>query len=654
MLGFIFRAKIFADTSGYPSWFDSQFINNMTSVWSPQQTLPLKTCLSTGTVTKVALNAVELQRYGAKAQAYEARTNDTANTSKIRLIVYQGATLNGVVRIGVALGNAGTQALTLDNASAIYKFYWIPSNNPSGLVEGQTIMNSSYAGVYSFNNLTTLTGNTYATPVSLTINPGEYREAGPFQVDAGTSPIYSKISFSEKNPNNTEESFCVAEPLKTSEVPSFTAQKTYSNWMDSKVVQKALNTWTAAQTSNLNVCTQNNYVAIKQQPNSSEITNFGTNVRVFDVASSHYYDPGWGGSSDNYMRTKYRIAIAPIKYTDNGTGGKTAQFKLGLGNPNPVAIPVKLANLDIVFPGIPTTDQTLSSTAGRYTAQFNGGSPMTLQPSQYTEVTTGTFTVKNEAIYSTFDFGTASYGKTNGVINWSDGGSASHISCIAEPFSIEEFTAIQPVPTPTPSATLTTTATATKTATVAPSPIPSPTSTGLPNVSYTFRKGFSVYGATTPLSADLFKQGGVYLYKFDGVSNSWVMWPGGTNFTTEAGRGYYVYSSPDPKSFFLPFSSTATNNYVLTKGWNMLYTSSDKTLATLSLSLNGSTQTAQQLISANLIHNKIFIIADDSATTACQYFTVLGNSAVSADCANNSLATNTTIPAGKAFWVYVK
>ncbi len=150
-----------------------------------------------------------------------------------------------------------------------------------------------------------------------------------------------------------------------------------------------------------------------------------------------------------------------------------------------------------------------------------------------------------------------------------------------------------------------------------------------------------------------FASNSLTIYKFDGASNNWVLWPGVSQFNTEAGRGYYVYSQTS-KTVSLPFVPLPTTNQTLTKGWNLLYNIGDKTLDTARMTYGGQVnKTVQELINSSTIDSRVYVIDNTQATEACNYFKILGRTETSANCAANTLGSTATLQSGKVFWVYV-
>lgn len=186
------------------------------------------------------------------------------------------------------------------------------------------------------------------------------------------------------------------------------------------------------------------------------------------------------------------------------------------------------------------------------------------------------------------------------------------------------------------------------TATASVSSTPSASAT---SAAYTFHKGFNAFGSVNIVSLDSIKANGLYLYRYDGASNTWVYYPG-TNFTPVAYRGYYIYNPSDAKTVTLTFTPSTLNIYTLTKGWNLFWTNRDVSQDNLAFMSSGALSSLKPLISNNKVFKKIYVIDNDQATSACSYFKILGDSNTSADCQNNSPAQSSVVPAGKAFWVY--
>lgn len=188
----------------------------------------------------------------------------------------------------------------------------------------------------------------------------------------------------------------------------------------------------------------------------------------------------------------------------------------------------------------------------------------------------------------------------------------------------------------------------------------STTNTPTPSVTVTqedghpFPKGFSVFGNTKTISKETFSVAGLYLYKFDGANNKWLLHPGPDSFDVTAFYGYYVYNKQDTKTLSIPGAPTVVNLYKVTPGWNMFWSVNEKPLSQLQFQIDNQAKTASEWIASGKLDKNIFIIDNDRATESCNYFKLLGTVDTAANCSNNSLGTTSKIPAGKGFWVYVK
>jgi len=172
----------------------------------------------------------------------------------------------------------------------------------------------------------------------------------------------------------------------------------------------------------------------------------------------------------------------------------------------------------------------------------------------------------------------------------------------------------------------------------------------------TFRRGFTPFGASTVPSLETFSQNNLTLYKFDGASNKWLLYPSGNLDSTKAFEGYYVYNFGEAKTLTFGFGNPIVSSYGLAKGWNMLWTMLDKNFSNLNLTIDGTTDTAQNFINGGQIEHNIYIISNEQAATSCEYFQILNPQDISANCSGSSqiLGRSSKIPGGKAFWVYVK
>lgn len=198
-----------------------------------------------------------------------------------------------------------------------------------------------------------------------------------------------------------------------------------------------------------------------------------------------------------------------------------------------------------------------------------------------------------------------------------------------------------PLPSPTPSVTH-------------PSPTPTQTITSSPYVAdKSFSKGFTAFGNTKSLDTSIFTSRGLYVLKFSGATNSWLISnQPGFSPSLNPWQGYYVYNpSYETKTVSIPYDLSVVNLYKVTQGWNMLWSVNDKPRNQLQLEIGNQAKTLNQWVAENKVSERVFIIDNENSNEPCDYFKLLGNTNSSSVCPNLSIIDK--IPAGKAFWVYV-
>ncbi len=440
------------------------------------------------------------------------------------------------------------------------------------------------------------------------------------------------------------------------------ADTTLPSWIDSATATKYNSVWSTAQKQQFLGCMSNGYTT-KSTLTAAEQSQFGANSVVFEGQAAPPNDPAY---QIPFYQSKYRIVVTPQMYTTNN-GSTSAKFKFNVSNPTSSTYPMRKTSIRLSFWHVEQFDYYVDGVTPHYWAADqvlyfpNQDNQSSLAPGQQMTIESNVLNMTNESFY-TVSFATEMYGvnTSTGAITWTGGGTASSVNCIVNPIPIASlrtmaFASVTPTQTTTSTATSTVTASATRTVappTVTPTPSVTSTTAGPGDSTYNFPRGFSVFGATANFPSSRFADNGLYVYKFDGVSNSWVYWPGMTQFNLETGKGYYAYAA-SAKSASLPLAAVPTGTYSLTKGWNMLYNIGDKSLSSLQLSYNGVTKSAQEMINSGTIHSRVFIIDNDQATQACSYFKLLGSTNSVANCSSNTLAVTATLNSAKAFWVYV-
>ncbi len=186
----------------------------------------------------------------------------------------------------------------------------------------------------------------------------------------------------------------------------------------------------------------------------------------------------------------------------------------------------------------------------------------------------------------------------------------------------------------------------------ASSSLPS-TSSGANYKTISFPHGFSVFGNTKEVSGDFFAQNGLYLYRFDGVNNKWLLYPGGSSFNASQFYGYYVYNPGSAKTISVPVDLVIVNLYKVSKGWNLLWSVNEKSKSQIQLEIDGQIKSIDGWSSENRILNNVYIIDNELASQSCEYFKLLSDTQVSANCPSGQIGSVSKLPSGKAFWVYV-
>ncbi len=404
---------------------------------------------------------------------------------------------------------------------------------------------------------------------------------------------------------------------------------TMPSWIDSATVTK-YNTWTAGQKLSFDRCASNG-VNTKSTLTPQEINQFGSssvafNIRpIVNVSSSSPYWP--------WYQSSYRLIVTPLKYDLQADGSRTLKMRLTLGNPG--TSPVIVANPEARYyfwsfsNSVPKVGNVIFTRGVDYT--------YTLLPGEYVSQDTLELSGVKDPAYWGIEFSNMKYTLSGTTPNFEQP--------IWDPVAQKTDATLSCIINPLPLAGL------------VPGSIPSVTpSTEVPGSrAVTFRRGFSTFGNSGMTNGTMFKDAGLFLYAFDGPTNSWKIYPGGPEINTDLKKGYYVYNPSAEKTIRFGFGNPTVTTFELTKGWNMLWTAMDKRLSDLNLFYNGQTLSAQDMINLRTISNNIFIIQDDTATTACTYFKLLSNTDTQATCSGGSagLGSSSKIPGGKAFWIYV-
>ncbi len=175
--------------------------------------------------------------------------------------------------------------------------------------------------------------------------------------------------------------------------------------------------------------------------------------------------------------------------------------------------------------------------------------------------------------------------------------------------------------------------------------------------SFSFRTGFTAFGTTERFSSNLITSQNLLLYRFDGSSNSWSIANSANSFDIEPWKAYLVYNPSSAKTLELPYSQVSSNRYKLTHGWNMLYSSNQKTFSDISIELpNGQASGLANLISQGKVLEHIFQIENQTSQDPCEYYNLLSNNLNVVYCnqdQSKAFVKSLFLPAGRAFWVYV-
>ena len=410
------------------------------------------------------------------------------------------------------------------------------------------------------------------------------------------------------------------------------------SWVDSATASKYNSVWTTTQKQPFTQCISEG-LSTKSTLTTQEANLFGSASVAFNISSGKTVpqtDPNW-----QYYQYGYRMIVTPLKYAPQTDGTTLAKLKITLFNNSQAPIIVGNPEARYYFWSLDTQVPKWSNVI------FTRGEDYTytLMPGEYVSRDTLELKLTNPAYWGV-EFSSWLFTLNNGTPTfaqpvWSTAlqRTDSLVSCIINPMPISSIApATSVVPSPIPSATTTTSAIG-------------------GNRDVTFHKGFNAFGNPGTVSGDLIGGQGMYLYRFNGPSNSWQYYPkGGDNFYTQTPEGSYVYNPGDAKTVRFMVGSTTVNTYQLKKGWNMLWTMTDKTLSDLSFYYDNQTSSAQAMINSGAIMNNIFIIDNDQASASCSYFKLLSTTNSNATCSGSGLdglGRSSKIPGQKNFWVYV-
>lgn len=393
-------------------------------------------------------------------------------------------------------------------------------------------------------------------------------------------------------------------------------------------------------------------------PSSDEVAKLGAGVRTF-VSYSGKPELAQGDSSS--YTDPFRIAIKADNIVRTSGNQGTMDVKLMFTNQTNHTMYLRGFEFNYNIMGI-TPGQTTHYSVGGGNDNPDTTLITSYIPGRSTSVITrrvNIFGVDNAA-YTVAQMRVVPYFVRGGNVTYQYGSLATNqeiISCFIEPFDIRELgggSIAYSMPAE-PSVTYTKTYVSpaipsrTSTVTVAPSPSVSPSPT---TATYQLHKGFNVFGSNIPIDAEIVKNAGLSLYKFDGPGNKWQVYPGDQKFETKAFKGYYIYA-PQATSINLSYGLYLAVTHQVERGWNLLWTNQNKNLQNLILTIDGTSKTAQAWMQEGKINNKIFEIANDQSSNACGYFKILSTQNIPADCSAGNLETVDQITSGKNFWVYV-
>lgn len=403
------------------------------------------------------------------------------------------------------------------------------------------------------------------------------------------------------------------------------------SWVDSATVAK-YNTWTTTQKAAFNHCIGIG-IPTKSTLTSNEIAQFGSNSVAFnlrptvDVTSTSPYWP--------WYQSSYRLIVTPLKYELQSDGTRKFQMKISLGNPSNAPVIVANPEARYYFWFANTTTPKMGNVIFTRGVDYT----YTLLPGEYVSKDTLELTGINSPLYWGVDFYNMRYSLSAGTPNF--------VQPVWDPIAQKTDNTVSCIINPMPISDLVPTAIASPTVSAAPSVMPG-------SRPVTFHKGFNAFGNAGMVNGDMIKDAGMSIYQFDGPSNSWQIYPGGTVIDTDMKRGYYIFNPGADKTLRFGFGNPSISIYELKKGWNMLWTATDKNLGDLNFYYNSQNASAASMIKDGLINQNIFIIADDTATTACSYFKLLKSSESTGTCSGGveGLGGLSKIPGMKSFWVY--
>ena len=646
----VVKNLVSADTTSinYPSWIDPVVVQQAGS-WNASQESALLGCLQTGTVTISTPTTAEITALGSKAKAFIVSTGlaDTQGTSfytdKFRIALaptkFQDNNdgLSYTAAYKYLVTNPNTLPIFLQKAQLRFSFFGIPIGDPaSSFQPGDSTS--------VFNNQTEVkltAGQSYTgTTANIRVSYGATYSTIWFGTRVYSTSAAGDVTYGGDGSSGVA---CIADPFSINSMSNgnFPQQvASLPSWFDSQTVNNYNNVWTINQKTYLSGAIGTGKKSLISVP-ASQSSTFGSDAVAFS-AGNNYMDIA--SSSLDSVKDHFALIVKKVKFDKQANGSYKVQFMLGLGNNQSTSISLSDADLRMVFYSV---DKPEGYTSGiTDPLMLNNGDQFTLQPGQFVNITTPEFIVTNPAYYYV-EFASAlrrndgSFDQSGGALNFQ----------VPNPISLSAMGAVIDTPTPTPSVT--------NSVVSSPSPTTSTTPSTTPN-SYdiTFPHGFSAFGNTKTVDKGLFSAAGLYLYKFDGANNKWLLYPGSDSFDATEWQGYYVYNpSTSPKTITIPFSVNIANMYAVTKGWNMLYSTNSKPTSAVQLQLNSTTSgSMNDYISQGLVSSRIFIIDNDRATDSCSYFKLWSDTDNSANCSASPqvLGTDSQIPAGKTFWVYVK
>jgi hypothetical protein len=238
--------------------------------------------------------------------------------------------------------------------------------------------------------------------------------------------------------------------------------------------------------------------------------------------------------------------------------------------------------------------------------------------------------------------------------------------CVVEALDLKEAFGLADT-TVTPTATSSSTATTSASATISPSATLTSSSSDIVQV-WGIKSGFSAWVVPDDydaLDGKSILDAGMYVYQFNySGSETWEIYSAGSTLPVMyPGVGYYIYNPNEDASVNLSKAATVPESSarVIKKGWNLMANSSSKELKLSDVtytvvksgydscqesdSLCSDKISLADLLSSKRTYGKIYVIKDETATSATSAFKVLDVTEENID--------STEISGQTAYWVYL-